>query len=121
MSQRLDSAEEILAAARQILPWMTDIRRDLHQHPELGLEEHRTAKQVQQKLDELGIEHVDGLAQTGVLGIIPGDSDGPVVALRADLDEFRSKCDPVQPSGSTYTGRSESQAPKNSGGRRESP
>ena len=86
MSQRLDSAEEILAAARQILPWMTDIRRDLHQHPELGLEEHRTAKQVQQKLDELGIEHVDGLAQTGVLGIIPGGSDGPVVALRADLD-----------------------------------
>jgi len=86
MSQRLDSAAEILAAARQILPWMTDIRRDLHQHPELGLEEHRTAKRVQSLLDELGIQHVDGLAQTGVLGLIPGDSAGPVVALRADLD-----------------------------------
>jgi len=86
MSQRRDSPEEILAAARKILPWMTEIRRDLHQHPELGLEEHRTAERVQALLDELGIEHVDGLAQTGVLGLIPGSNDGAVVALRADLD-----------------------------------
>ena len=86
MSQRLDSAAEILATAREILPWMVDIRRDLHQHPELGLEEHRTARQVQARLDELGIEHVDGLAQTGMLAQIHGQSDGPVVALRADLD-----------------------------------
>lgn len=86
MSQRLDSAAEILKAAQEILPWMVEIRRDLHQHPELGLEEHRTAKQVQARLDELGIEHVDGLAQTGMLAQIHGQSDGPVVALRADLD-----------------------------------
>ena len=86
MSQRVDSAAEILAAAREILPWMVEIRRDLHRHPELGLEEHRTAKQVQARLDELGIEHVDGLAQTGVLGTITGSPDGKVVALRADLD-----------------------------------
>lgn len=81
-----NSATEILGKAREILPWMTEIRRDLHRHPELGLEEHRTAKRVQERLDELGIEHVDGLAQTGVLGIIPGNRDGPTVALRADLD-----------------------------------
>jgi amidohydrolase len=86
MSQRLDSAAEILAAAREILPWMIEIRRDLHQNPELGLEEHRTAGQVQARLDELGIEHVDGLAQTGILGHIQGKANGPVVALRADLD-----------------------------------
>jgi amidohydrolase len=86
MSQRLDSAAEALAAAREILPWVIEIRRDLHQHPELGLEEHRTAKQVQSRLVELGIEHVGGLAQTGILGLIRGTEDGPVVALRADLD-----------------------------------
>ena len=86
MSPRSDSPQDILAAAREILPWMTDIRRDLHQHPELGLEEHRTAGRVQAQLDELGIEHVDGLADTGVLGLIRGREDGPVVALRADLD-----------------------------------
>ncbi len=86
MSQGPDSAAEILGKARQILPWMTEIRRDLHQHPELGLEEHRTARRVQETLDELEIAHVDGLAQTGVLGMIRGNEDGPTVALRADLD-----------------------------------
>ena len=65
---------------------MSEIRRDFHQHPELGLEEHRTAARIQALLDELGIEHVDGLGGTGVLGLITGGSDGPVVALRADMD-----------------------------------
>ncbi len=77
---------QVLAAAREILPWMVEIRRDLHRHPELGLEEHRTAGRVQAILDQLGIEHVDGIGGTGVLGTIPGRSDGKAVALRADLD-----------------------------------
>ncbi len=79
--------EEVLAAARAILPWMIEIRRDLHRHPELGLEEHRTSARVREVLDQLGIEHRDGLAGgTGVLGWIPGRADGRAVALRADLD-----------------------------------
>jgi amidohydrolase len=78
--------QALLAAARELLPWMREIRRDFHRHPELGLEEHRTAYRLQALLDELGIEHVDGLGGTGVLGLIPGLSDGPVVALRADMD-----------------------------------
>lgn len=76
----------LLASAEAILPWMVAIRRDLHQHPELGLEEHRTALRVQERLDELGIEHVDGIGGTGVLGLIRGSRPGPTVALRADLD-----------------------------------
>ena len=80
------NASNILASAREILPWMSEIRRDLHQHPELGLEEHRTGKKVQSILDEIGIEHEDGLGGTGVLGIIHGDGEGHVVALRAELD-----------------------------------
>jgi amidohydrolase len=75
-----------LAAARALLPWLIEIRRDLHRHPELGLEEHRTAARVQSLLDELGIPHRDGIAQTGVLGTIEGARPGPCVALRADLD-----------------------------------
>ena len=81
--------QEILAAARAILPWMVEIRRDLHQHPELGLDEHRTRARVEERLTELGIAHVGGLAGTGVLGTIGGQetSGGArVVALRADLD-----------------------------------
>ena len=81
-----ETATDILAAARDLLPWMIEIRRDLHQHPELGLEEHRTSKKVQELLDDMGIEHEDGLGGTGVLGTIRGKTEGGVVALRADLD-----------------------------------
>ena len=81
-----ETASEILAAAREILPWMIAIRRDLHQHPELGLEEHRTSAKVRALLDDMGIEHEDGLGGTGVLGLIRGKNEGRVVALRADLD-----------------------------------
>jgi len=65
---------------------MIEIRRDLHQHPELGLEEHRTSERVQSLLDEMGIEYETGLGGTGVLGLIRGDDEGAVVALRADMD-----------------------------------
>lgn len=80
------AASDLLAAAQAILPWMVEIRRDLHQHPELGLEEHRTRGRVEARLDELGIPFVGGLAGTGVVGTIAGRSSGPAVALRADLD-----------------------------------
>ena len=79
-------ARELLAEARSLLPWMSEIRRDLHRHPELGLEEHRTSGRVQERLTELGISFVAGLAGTGVLGTIRGSGEGKVVALRADLD-----------------------------------
>jgi amidohydrolase len=82
----LETPSNILAAARDLLPWMIEIRRDLHQHPELGLEEHRTSAIVRALLDEMSIEHHDGLGGTGVLGVIRGNTEGGVVALRADLD-----------------------------------
>jgi len=80
---------ELLAAAREILPWMVEVRRDLHRHPELGLEEHRTSARVRELLDGMGIEHVDGLGGTGVMGLLRGSAagaNGRAVALRADLD-----------------------------------
>jgi amidohydrolase len=80
------SPSSILAAARDLLPWMIEIRRDFHRHPELGLEEHRTSGKVCSLLDEMGIEHQDELGGTGVLGLIRGNGDGKIVALRADLD-----------------------------------
>ena len=66
------AAAEILAAARRILPWMIEIRRDLHRHPELGLDEHRTSRRVQELLDGEGVEYRAGLAGTGVLGVLGG-------------------------------------------------
>jgi len=66
---------------------MTAWRRDLHQHPELALQETRTSAMVQQKLAEFGVDEVvTGLAQTGVVGVIRGQGEGGSIGLRADMD-----------------------------------
>ncbi len=100
-----ETASGILAAAQDLLPWMIEIRRDLHQHPELGLEEHRTNNKVRSLLDEMGIEYVDGLGGTGVLGLIRGDGEGRVVALRADLDALPIEDDKNVPYASKIPGK----------------
>lgn len=61
-------------------------RRDLHAHPELGGQEYRTSRKVQEELERLGIPYESGFAGTGILGIIEGAEPGPTVALRADMD-----------------------------------
>lgn len=61
-------------------------RRDFHQNPELGNREFRTSKLVAEHLQSLGIEIKTGVAHTGVVGILRGKKDTPVVALRADMD-----------------------------------
>jgi amidohydrolase len=66
---------------------LTDVRRDLHAHPELGFEEHRTARIVCERLTAYGIEHHAGVGRTGVVAVIPGRADnGRSVGLRADMD-----------------------------------
>ena len=61
-------------------------RRDIHQHPELGNREFRTAKLVEEHLRKLGLEVQTGVAHTGVVALLKGGKPGPVVALRADMD-----------------------------------
>jgi amidohydrolase len=61
-------------------------RRDIHQNPELGNREFRTSKLVAEHLKSLGLEVKTGIAHTGVVGILRGKKDTPVVALRADMD-----------------------------------
>jgi amidohydrolase len=72
--------------ALELTPQIIAIRRDLHSHPELAFEEVRTAGIVANRLNELGISHTTGIAKTGVVGIIEGETEGPVIALRADMD-----------------------------------
>jgi amidohydrolase len=62
------------------------IRRDIHAHPELCFEEHRTAAVVAAKLDEWGIPMLRGLADTGVVGIIKRGTSSRALGLRADMD-----------------------------------
>ncbi len=66
----------------------TSIRRDLHAHPEIGYEEHRTAALVAERLHQWGIEVHTGIGRTGVVGVIRGqrDTSGKSVGLRADMD-----------------------------------
>ncbi len=66
--------------------WLTQIRRDLHRHPELALQEYRTAEKIEEELTKLGISHTR-VGKTGVLGILEGSLPGQAaVALRADID-----------------------------------
>src|ERR1044071_4621635 len=71
---------------RNYHPELTTIRRDIHAHPELGLEEHRTAELVAQKLTEWGIEVHRSVGGTGVVGVLRSGNGEATIGLRADMD-----------------------------------
>ncbi|MBN2875865.1 MAG: amidohydrolase [Spirochaetales bacterium] len=77
-------SENLRADAWDYRPWLVETRRTIHRHPELGLEEHRTATFVEDKLVEMGIEKER--RGTAVTGLIRGTHPGKTVALRADMD-----------------------------------
>ena len=82
---------------------LTDIRRDIHAHPELSFQEQRTSRIVADYLRKLGVETHTGLAKTGVVGVIPGRKNGSkAIALRADMD-----CLPIE-EANTFNHRSRS-------------
>ena len=79
----IDPRKESDALAPRLVAW----RRQLHQHPELGFEEEKTAAFVAENLRELGLEVRTGLAHTGVVGILrAGQKKDPAVLLREDMD-----------------------------------
>ena len=87
MAQAQPIASSIVDAKVQaIQPKVVAWRRDIHQNPELGEQEVRTAKLVADHLRALGLEVRTGVAKTGVIGILKGGKPGKVVALRADMD-----------------------------------
>jgi amidohydrolase len=71
---------------RTLQPQLSAWRRQIHQRPELGFQEVKTAQFISQKLTEWGIEHQTGVAKTGVVAIVHGDRPGPVLGIRADMD-----------------------------------
>ncbi|MCX8134545.1 MAG: M20 family metallopeptidase [Roseococcus sp.] len=81
-----DPARTIREEAARLEPRLIALRRDIHRHPELAFEEHRTAGIVAAELARLGIAHRTGVGGTGVLGVIEGARPGPTLALRADMD-----------------------------------
>ena len=83
-NKALDARIAQLAAQEEpkVIAW----RRDIHEHPELGNEETRTAALVAAHLKKLGLDVQTGVGRTGVVGLLRGGKPGPVVALRADMD-----------------------------------
>jgi amidohydrolase len=80
-------ADDALAVAvAAIEPKVVAWRRDIHQHPELGNREFRTAALVAEHLKGLGLDVDTGVAHTGVVATLVGGKPGPVIALRADMD-----------------------------------
>ncbi|GFE65768.1 M20 aminoacylase family protein [Litoreibacter roseus] len=73
----------------ELLPEITEWRRDIHENPEILFETHRTSALVAEKLKEFGCDEVvEGIGRTGVVGVIKGKSDtkGRTIGLRADMD-----------------------------------
>ncbi|WP_252737401.1 M20 aminoacylase family protein [Citreicella sp. C3M06] len=85
------------------LPALVALRRDLHAHPELGFEEHRTAALVAERLRALGLEVTTGIAGTGVVGTLRGT--GRAIGLRADMDALAMPESSGKPWASTVPGQ----------------
>lgn len=101
-------------SADRIAPWMDEliaIRRDLHAHPEIAFEEHRTADVVARTLADFGVDEVHtGIAGTGVVGVVrgargPGGGSGRAIGLRADMDALPIRETTNLPWRSRFEGR----------------
>lgn len=97
-------ADEVAAAVDHVMPEVVAWRRDLHQNPELGFAETRTAAIVAEHLKSLGLDVRTGIGKTGVVGVLRGARPGRTVALRADMDALPVKEATGLPFASTATG-----------------
>lgn len=107
MSKFIDQVADSVA---KILPYAEEVYKDLHQHPELSLQEHRTSKIVASHLKDAGFEVTENIGITGVVGLMK-NGEGPTIMLRSDMDAlpmkdesgvpYASKCEAVNAKGET--------------------
>src|SRR3954452_17807868 len=93
--------QEIRQRASEIEGKLIAWRRDIHENPELGEQETRTAGLVAEHLKKLGLEVKIGVARTGLVAVLKGGKPGPVVALRADMDALPVK----EPEGLSFASK----------------
>lgn len=72
--------------AQNLFSYTQNLRRDFHQHPELGFHETRTSEIVARELASLDMKVMTGIGKTGIVGLLEGKSGGPVVLIRVDMD-----------------------------------
>ena len=81
-----NDGSDLLAAAGELLDDAVAVRRDIHAHPETGLDLPRTQELILDRLDSAGITGTRGERTTSVTAVIEGDLPGPTTLLRADMD-----------------------------------
>jgi hippurate hydrolase len=95
-------AHSVLHGLEALLPALRDVYRDIHAHPELSMQERRTAEIAARNLQRTGYEVTTGLGGTGVVGLLANGA-GPTVMLRADMDALPVKEATGLPYASTAT------------------
>src|SRR5512146_3466061 len=85
MSQKREQAQRVVANLDSVLPDLESIYKDIHSHPELSMQENRTAGIAADRLRAAGYEVNTGIGKTGVVGALR-NGDGPTIMLRADMD-----------------------------------
>ncbi|MBQ7884276.1 MAG: amidohydrolase [Phascolarctobacterium sp.] len=101
---------QLADSVKKILPYAEEVYKDLHQHPELSLQENRTSKIVASHLKDAGFQVTEHVGVTGVVGLMK-NGDGPTIMLRSDMDAlpmkeessvpYASKCEAVNAKGET--------------------
>ncbi len=94
-----------LSEAEELFEYTQSLRRDFHMHPELGFTEVRTAGIVAKELNALDMEVTTGVAKTGVVGMLEGGKQGPVVLVRFDMDALPVTEETGTPYASTNPGK----------------
>src|ERR1041384_8316623 len=79
------SADPVVKNLDSLLPALEALYKDVHAHPELSMQETRTAGLAAERLRAAGYEVTEGVGKTGVVGLLR-NGDGPTVMLRADMD-----------------------------------
>jgi hippurate hydrolase len=96
------SSDDGSANVRKLLPDLEELYKDIHSHPELSMQETRTAGIAAKRLKAAGYEVSTGVGKTGVVGLLR-NGDGPTVMLRADMDALPVKEETGLPYASSFT------------------
>ena len=96
--------QKVKSLAAQVNPYVVEMRRHFHMHPESSLHEFETCKRIQKELAEMGIPF-EVVNEIGVIAEIKGAQHGKTVALRADIDALEIKEETGKPYASTVEGK----------------
>ena len=102
----MDLNRRIAAIAERITPQLVELRKQLHQHPELAFEEHETANAVGAFLTKLKIPFKTGIGKTGIVAVLEGGAPGRTIGIRADMDALPIQEETGLPFASKIPGKS---------------